>query len=133
MLGRMLIELSQVERWLYDTAPQEYKDQPTALGWARIAKITEEAGEAVDAYIRFTGGNPRKERTTDMRPVLDELADVAITAIVAILHFTQSESAAGTVLVDRVQVIMRRMVEMKVAAQRGNLGDWAEPTNPLSI
>jgi hypothetical protein len=39
---------------------QVYKDQPLAQDWARVAKVCEEAGEAIDALIRMTGQNPRK-------------------------------------------------------------------------
>ncbi|MEV6522709.1 MazG-like family protein [Longispora sp. NPDC051575] len=50
----------------------------------RILKVTEEAGEAAGAWIGTIGQNPRKGVTHTRRDVADELADVAMTALVAI-------------------------------------------------
>ncbi|WP_239159309.1 MazG-like family protein [Winogradskya humida] len=50
----------------------------------RIAKITEEAGEAVQAWIGVLGQNPRKGITHTREDVAGELADVVFTALVAI-------------------------------------------------
>jgi NTP pyrophosphatase (non-canonical NTP hydrolase) len=50
----------------------------------RILKVTEEAGEVAQAWIGFIGQNPRKGITHTDREVADELADVALTALVAI-------------------------------------------------
>jgi NTP pyrophosphatase (non-canonical NTP hydrolase) len=50
----------------------------------RIAKIAEEAGEAVQAWIGVLGQNPRKGVTHTREDVAGELADVAFTALVAI-------------------------------------------------
>ncbi|MBE1487391.1 MazG-like family protein [Plantactinospora soyae] len=50
----------------------------------RILKVTEEAGEAAGAWIGLTGQNPRKGVTHSLDDVAGELADVALTALVAI-------------------------------------------------
>jgi hypothetical protein len=50
----------------------------------RILKVTEEAGEAAGAWIGVLGQNPRKGVTHSREDVVAELADVAITALVAI-------------------------------------------------
>jgi NTP pyrophosphatase (non-canonical NTP hydrolase) len=50
----------------------------------RILKVTEEAGEAAGAWIGVLGQNPRKGVTHSREDVAAELADVAITALVAI-------------------------------------------------
>jgi NTP pyrophosphatase (non-canonical NTP hydrolase) len=50
----------------------------------RILKVTEEAGEAAQAWIGALGQNPRKGVTHTREQVADELADVAFTALVAI-------------------------------------------------
>lgn len=50
----------------------------------RIMKITEEAGEAAQAWIGVLGQNPRKGVTHTTDDVVGELADVAFTALVAI-------------------------------------------------
>ena len=50
----------------------------------RILKVTEEAGEAAGAWIGVLGQNPRKGVTHTRADVAAELADVALTALVAI-------------------------------------------------
>lgn len=50
----------------------------------RILKVTEEAGEAAEAWIGVIGHNPRKGVTHTRDDVAGELADVALTALVAI-------------------------------------------------
>ncbi|PWK44396.1 MazG-like family protein [Actinoplanes xinjiangensis] len=50
----------------------------------RIMKITEEAGEATQAWIGVLGQNPRKGVTHTTDDVVGELADVVFTALVAI-------------------------------------------------
>lgn len=50
----------------------------------RILKISEEAGEVAQAWIGHTGANKRKGRTHGPCGIAKELADVAITALVAL-------------------------------------------------
>ena len=50
----------------------------------RMLKLVEEAGEAASAWIGFTGSNPRKGVTHTSADVAAELADVALTAMIAI-------------------------------------------------
>ena len=64
----------------------------------RVLKLTEEAGEAAAAYIGMVGQNPRKGVTHTLDDLLGELADVALTALCAIQHFTQSETATRALL-----------------------------------
>jgi NTP pyrophosphatase (non-canonical NTP hydrolase) len=51
---------------------------------SRILKLTEEAGEVAAAWIGVLGSNPRKGVTHTREEVVDELADVVVTALVAI-------------------------------------------------
>ncbi|WP_250008478.1 MazG-like family protein [Actinoplanes sp. M2I2] len=69
----------EARRWLdgvNGTAPLEVT--------CRILKVTEEAGEAAQAWIGLLGQNPRKGVTHSREEVAAELADVAFTAMVAI-------------------------------------------------
>jgi len=50
----------------------------------RMLKVTEEAGEVASAWIGMRGQNPRKGVTHTKEDVAAELADVVITALVAI-------------------------------------------------
>ena len=98
------------DRHLDEGVAQEYKDQPLAQDWARVSKVNEEAGEAVQALIALTGQNPRKGVTGTLGELLDELADTALTAIYAIQHFTKDE---GTT---------RRIIEHKVVYHSQRVG-----------
>ena len=51
---------------------------------SRILKLAEESGEVATAWIGVLGTNPRKGVTHTRREVADELADVVVTALVAI-------------------------------------------------
>jgi len=72
----------------------------------RILKVTEEAGEAAGAWIGVLGQNPRKGITHSRKDVVRELADLPITALVAIdsLGFD-----AHRVLADQAAAISRRI------------------------
>jgi NTP pyrophosphatase (non-canonical NTP hydrolase) len=50
----------------------------------QMLKLMEEVGEVAAAWIGYTGQNPRKGVIHGLDDVLDELADVAITAMVSI-------------------------------------------------
>lgn len=126
MLAQILIELGHVDRWLDDSVSDAYKAQPMAQDWARISKIAEELGEVIDEWIIHTGQNPRKPQADKMPAVLSELADVACTAILCMLHFTKDESETGAVLCDKVQSITRRMVNAKVVANRNAMRESPE-------
>lgn len=59
---------------------------PEARTWGRLAKVSEECGEVIEAFIGVTGQNPRKGVTHKMDDVTDELLDVALTALCAVEH-----------------------------------------------
>ena len=84
-------------------ASSTYTDQPLAQDWARVAKASEEAGEAIDALIGITGQNPRKGVYGSMDDLLDELADVALTGMYAIQHFTKDRTETWRVVMDRAR------------------------------
>lgn len=129
MLAQILIELAQVDAWLDSAVSPAYKAQPLAQDWARISKVGEELGEVIDAFILHTGPNHRKPGVDCMDDVLNELADVACTAILAMLHFTKDESKAGGILVDKVQSIGRRMAQAKRQARLEAIRDSRSSQN----
>lgn len=82
--------IAAVDQWLDDNVSEPYRRQPLAQHWARVAKAGEEAGEALDALIAWTGQNPRKpQRDEAYDELMDELCDVALTAIYGMQHFTK--------------------------------------------
>jgi len=92
-LGEYRDELADLIEWMDDdldnNVAQPYKDQPLAQDWARVCKVQEEAGEAVDALIGVTGQNPRKGKYGSELDLYDELCDTALTALYALQHFTK--------------------------------------------
>lgn len=70
--------------------PAEYRGT-MAQDFARVAKVAEEAGEAIDAFIGATGQNRRKGVCKRFDDVYDELADCVLTGIYALLHFMNED------------------------------------------
>lgn len=52
----------------------------------QIIKIQEELGEVAEAYVGYVGINPRKGITHDLQSIAEELADVIVTAALAIRY-----------------------------------------------
>lgn len=73
------IAVKDFRRWL-DSQPIGQRVELST----RIMKVGEEFGEVVTAWIGAMGQNPRKGVTHTYDNVVDELADVAFTALVAI-------------------------------------------------
>ncbi|MBY8872880.1 MazG-like family protein [Micromonospora sp. PLK6-60] len=68
----------------------------------RILKVTEEAGEAASAWIGTIGQNPRKGVTHTTEDVAAELADVVLTALVAIASIGHDPRQVITACVGKV-------------------------------
>lgn len=99
-----------VDLWLDEEVPAHYQGT-LAQDWARISKIGEELGEAIQAFIGFTGQNPRKGETHTMDQVLNELADTALTAIFAMQHLTKDDHEVREILRNKQAFIYRRAIE----------------------
>jgi len=82
----------------------------------RLLKLAEETGEAAAAYIGMTGMNSRKGICASRDDVLDELADVIITAAVAMAGIASDSAAA------------RRHFEQRLATVLGRAGIIAQET-----
>lgn len=101
----------EIDKWLDDNVSKQYKDQPLAQHWARVAKAGEEAGEAIDALIAWTGQNPRKEQRDEaFAELMDELADTALTAIYGMQHFTKDVDETLRLLCTRLVYHHGRLV-----------------------
>lgn len=88
-------------------APNAHRDDEAQV-WARIAKVSEEAGEVVAAYIGVIGQNPRKGVTHTLDDVTDELLDVALTALAAIEHLRGHDGMAFDLLEAKLDRVARR-------------------------
>lgn len=101
--------ISYIDRRLDETADPRYREQPLAQDWARLSKIGEEYGEAVQAFIGCTGQNPRKGITCTEDDVLGELADVIVTAAVCMQHLAKDPDRARSVIQRKIATVKERV------------------------
>jgi NTP pyrophosphatase (non-canonical NTP hydrolase) len=97
-------QVQRLRRWLDEEVP------PTAAGdvrLLRILKISEEMGEVAEAYHGATGANPRKGLSHTFDDVNKELADVIVTAMVALA--TTAEKP-GKLLTEHLDGLVRRVL-----------------------
>jgi hypothetical protein len=81
--------ITSIDEYLDSEVGEQYRFHPLAQDWARVSKIGEEYGEAVNALIGITAQNPRKGYYSSREELIKELLDVAATALVAVEHFTK--------------------------------------------
>jgi len=89
----------------------------------RVLKLAEEVGEAAQALIGVHGWNRRKGQHASEEDLLDELADVMITAGVAIAGFTADPGRAGAVLTRRLATVMAR-ADLAPVPDPGRMRHW---------
>lgn len=106
----LFADIGDITAWLDESNPDSPHEDAM-----RVMKLMEEAGEAAAAYIGVTGQNPRKGVTHKMDDLLSELADVAITALCAMQHFTQDEAVTRAYLASKVDGIIKRSGITKAA------------------
>lgn len=96
-----------IENWL--TKSNIMNDVPEDLdNMSRCLKLQEEAGEAAAAYIGMIGQNPRKGFTHTEEDYVNELADVAVTALCAIQHITRRKERTALILRQKLDAIRSR-------------------------
>jgi hypothetical protein len=127
--------LAPIDRVLDERTACIYKEQPLARDWGRVAKVAEELGEAlghldehstiedwqrvgaialpagraIAALIAYTGENPRKGVCGGQEALLEELADVAMTAMLGIQHFTKDAERTRRLMVGKAVFIAERL------------------------
>lgn len=74
----------------------------------RVLKLQEESGEVAQAVIGFTGTNARKGITHDEEAVAKELADVVVTAMVAMHDWVPSPELF---MKEHLQGLLKRIKE----------------------
>lgn len=99
----LFADIADITAWLDESNPTGPHEDSM-----RVMKIGEEFGEAVAAYIGMVGQNPRKGVTHTQADLLAELADVAVTALCAMQHFTQNATVTRGMLAAKVSGIIAR-------------------------
>lgn len=97
--------LIALSKWIDEA--NSHRD-PETVTIHRLFKLTEEAGEVATAAIGAFGANPRKGVTNGFDEVLDELLDVAITALGAYEHLQGYEGNSMTDLHAKILKVARR-------------------------
>lgn len=98
-------QLVALSRWI--DAGNAHRD-PEAVTWGRLAKVSEECGEVIQAYIGATGQNPRKGVTNGMEAVVKELLDVALTALCAVEHLDGGQGESMRLLAAHIDFVAKR-------------------------
>jgi len=127
-LEEILEIIEAVDAHLDGAVAEAYRNQPLAQDWARIAKVTEEAGEAISELIAITGQNPRKGVHSTREALLKELGDVVCTGLFAIQHFTKDTDATWAVVSGALAKAMSRVPDAErlapgMAVTDGDLGE----------
>jgi hypothetical protein len=108
---RISTQLAALSRWVDDGQPADR--DPEAVTWGRLAKVSEEQGEVIAAFIGATGQNPRKGLTHTRGEVIKELLDVAVTALAAVEHMVGNSEQALRLFADHLdQVCARAGIEV---------------------
>jgi hypothetical protein len=103
----MFNDVRSITAWLDRSNPASQHEDSM-----RVLKLLEESGEAAAAYIGMIGQNPRKGITHTQADLLNELADVAITALCAIQHFTQNIVVTRGVIASKLgNIVIRSDIE----------------------
>lgn len=110
-LGRVLEIIRNVDTWLDAEAGPGYDERSLAQDWARVAKASEEVGEAIEALIAMTGQNPRKGVCGTLDDLLGELGDVVVTGMFGIQHFTKDEQRTAAVIMAALEKAAARAAE----------------------
>jgi hypothetical protein len=108
-LVRMLwTDLVSISELIDESEMRQHRD-PVAITWGRLAKVAEESGEVIAAYIGVIGQNPRKGRTHTDDDVKRELLDVALTALAAYEHMDGHRYNAIIDLGEHTRVTLARL------------------------
>lgn len=99
--------IAAISRWV-DQSPANASRDREARSWGRLAKVSEEAGEAIAAFTGATGQNPRKGVTGCVAEVIQELLDVAVTALAAVEHFSGNDGSSVDELAEHVTYLIER-------------------------
>ena len=93
---------------MWDQVGQLYAYHGDVPAEVRQLKLTEEVGEVADAFIGMHGLNARKGVCRTRDDLLDELADVIITAAVAMSGVTRDADEARSHFERRLTVVTER-------------------------
>jgi NTP pyrophosphatase (non-canonical NTP hydrolase) len=113
--GGLRDDIAAISEMISGSYPDEIRADAEVHGWRRIAKVQEEAGEVMEAWLGYLGENPRKGRTHSLEDVIAELLDVAGAALGAVEHLTGDQAASVRLLAERICFVRGRLAEAVAA------------------
>jgi len=87
-------------------APQDARAELLMLH--RTMKAAEEVGESIAAVIGMTGANPRKGEVGNREDLVNELLDVAVSALGAVEHLNGNDGSSLDLLRARIDRVVAR-------------------------
>jgi NTP pyrophosphatase (non-canonical NTP hydrolase) len=93
---------------MWDQVGQLHAHHGDVSAEVRLLKLTEEVGEAAEAFIGMQGLNSRKGTCRSRDDLLAELADVIITAAIAMSGIAGDVDEAASHLERRLAVVTER-------------------------
>lgn len=125
-------ELVFLSKWI-DRANVDAGRDAEAITWGRLAKIAEEDGEVIRAFIAATGQNPRKGLSGSLNDVKKELLDVAITALGAFEHLDNHQGQAISTLLHAISNVSQRAVTFETERKKGLIDEHHYLTHGFCI
>lgn len=108
-LGFSIFEnVAVIDKWIDDGTSIAFKADEVLALFGRVAKVSEECGEVMQALIGYTGQNPRKGISHTMDDIRKELADVILTALCAIHHTTKDSEHTMAIVLAKIAYVMER-------------------------
>lgn len=82
---------------------------PEVVLWRRVTKVCEESGEVWQALAGMVGANQRKGVTHTVDDVIEELLDVAFSALGAVEHLVGEDGQSGRLLEAKAAGVLNRV------------------------
>jgi len=79
------LQINDISAWVDRSLADK---DPESILWHRVGKVGEEHGEAIEALIGATNGNPRKPGSHTLDDLRHELLDTALAALCAWAHMS---------------------------------------------
>lgn len=111
----MVGDVAGLSQWIDDSYPDGLDDELVLR--RRIGKLMNESGEVADALEGYTGENPRKGVFDTIEHVVEELLDVAVTALGAVEHITGNKGESERLLRRKISMVLDRVEIVRDSAK----------------
>jgi NTP pyrophosphatase (non-canonical NTP hydrolase) len=102
MLDLTAESVTKLSKWIDEHDVNVRKDATAQLYERTVVKLMEEVGETAQALIGMTGQNSRKGFYATRQDVINELLDVALTAMCGVEHLIGNTGHATAMLENHI-------------------------------